>query len=69
MNGPACNYGYVGADGINMHYVRHRGESDPISKAERAALLGGYFSDLDFAPFVGAGRFAHYDRLEVATIA
>jgi hypothetical protein len=52
-----------------MYYVRHGGESDPLLKVEWAGLLGGYFSDLDFAPFVGAGRFAHFDRLEVATIA
>ncbi len=66
MNGPACNHGYVEANGINMHYVRHGGESDPISKVEWAGLLGGYFSDLDLAPFVGAGHFAHYEQPDAA---
>ena len=53
MNWPAWNHGYV----------RHGGESYPISKVERVGLLGGYLSDLDFVPFVGAG---HHDRLDVA---
>jgi pimeloyl-ACP methyl ester carboxylesterase len=42
------------------------GESDPILKVEWADLLGDYFSDFDFAPFVGAGHFAHYERPEIA---
>jgi pimeloyl-ACP methyl ester carboxylesterase len=42
------------------------GEGDPILKVEWADLLGDYFSDVDFAPFGGAGHFAHYERPDIA---
>ena len=42
------------------------GESDPILKVEWADRLGDYFSDVDFAPFRGAGHFAHYERPDTA---
>jgi pimeloyl-ACP methyl ester carboxylesterase len=42
------------------------GESDSVLKVEWADRLGDYFADLDFAPIIEAGHFAHYERPDLA---
>jgi pimeloyl-ACP methyl ester carboxylesterase len=42
------------------------GESDSVLKVEWADRLGDYFADVDFAPMIEAGHFAHYERPDLA---
>jgi pimeloyl-ACP methyl ester carboxylesterase len=42
------------------------GESDSVLKVQWADRLGDYFADVDFAPIIEAGHFAHYERPDLA---
>jgi pimeloyl-ACP methyl ester carboxylesterase len=42
------------------------GESDSVLKVQWADRLGDYFADVDFAPMIEAGHFAHYERPDLA---